>query len=384
MLKLTYVISFLAVTSLLSCEKKVTYPSQNNKTTPADTNSGKIYCIAGNGYKALVTGGFSGDGGAATVAELYHPAGVVVDNIGNIYISDLQNGRVRKVNTTGVISTYAGNGVSSYSGDGGPATAAELRYPYGLALDNTGNLYISDNSNNRIRKVDAAGIISTYAGNGVEGYTGDGGSATAAELALPFGLAIDVSDNLYIADYSSSHIRKVNTIGIISTIAGISLAGYAGDGGPATASELDGPQGVAVDGIGNVYIADYINNRIRFINTSGIISTIAGNGFGAPFAGGYSGDGGAATSAELYNPTDVKVDGLGNIYIADDDNIRVRVVNLNGIISTYTGIGDGGYSGNGGPATSAEISSPQGIAVDGSGNLYIADLYNNVVRIVYK
>ena len=379
---------FILVAFLISCEKKVVYPSTvNNKTSPIDTVSGKIYCIAGNGY-STGGGGYSGDGGPAIGAEMHFPEGVTLDPSGNIYICDCENCRVRKVNVNGIISTIAGNGFNEYSGDGGPATAAELYFPTGICMDNSGNIFISCNGNNRIRKINTNGIISTYAGNGygapnAGGYSGDGGPATAAEISLPNGLTVDNSGNLYIADAGNARVRIINTNGIISTVAGDgTTALYSGDGVPATSTGLN-PFGVALDASGNMYIADYVNNRVRMVNTSGIIYTIAGNGFGGPANGGYSGDGGAATSAELFNPADVKIDGSGNIYISDADNSCIRLVS-NGIISTIVGNGVSKYAGDGGPATAAELTYVLSIALDQSGNLYIADMYGNRIRKVYK
>jgi sugar lactone lactonase YvrE len=384
MIKLTYFLSVLVVTSLVSCEKKNATPSTTTtKTTTTDTLSGKIFTYAGNGYDSAGRGGYSGDGGQATKAELYHPFGVAVDGLGNIYISDLGNFRVRKVNTQGIISTFAGNGSKGYSGDGGSAQTAELFGPFGIAVDSLGNVYIADNGNNNIRLVNTSGTISTFAGNGIGGYSGDGGAAINAEINLPEGLAVDAAGNVYIADYGNACIRKVNTQGIISTIAGRGVNGL-GDGGPAIDAALLGPYGVATDGLRNIYVADYGNNRIRKIDTSGIISTVAGNGFGAPYDGGYSGDGGPANAAELYNPTAVVLDKLGNIYIADAENSRIRMVNTNGIISTIAGTGVYGVAGDGGSATAAEIGNTQGIAIDGRSNLYITDAYFNRVRIIYK
>ncbi len=374
--------AFLAVSSLLSCEKKMASPSttSNNKTTPVDTNSGKIFIVAGDGFD-YPSGAYSGDGGPATAAELFACTGVVVDGSGNIYISDGENCRVRKVNTSGIISTFAGNGYANYTGDGGQATSAELIAPYGLALDGLGNLYVADNGNNCIRKINAAGIISTFAGNGTYGYSGDGGAANLAELKVPFGIAFDGSGNAYIVEINN--VRKVNTSGIISTIAGGGTTGL-GDGGPATQAQLNLPQGVAVDASGNIYIADYNNNRIRMVNTIGIISTVAGNGYGAPSGGYYSGDGGPAIAAELNEPTDVKVDGSGNIFIADASNSRIRMVNISGIISTYAGNGENGISENDVAATASMLAFPQALATDASGNVFIANLYSNMVLKVYK
>lgn len=363
---------------MISCEKKQALPPTIKKTTPTDTNSGKIFTIAGNGYAS--PGGYTGDGGQATTAELHYPEGVALDGSGNIYISDVENSVVRKVNTNGVISTIAGLSFG-YSGDGGPATAAEFEFPTGVAADGSGNVYITDNYNNRVRKVNASGIISTLAGNGVQGETGDGGPATAAEISSPYGVTFDGAGNIYIAE--GIKIRKVNTSGIITTFAGGGSSGL-GDGGPATACELFSPEGVAVDGFGNVYIADYQTNRIRMVNTSGIISTIAGNGYTGGSGGAFYGDGGPATAAELFNPTALTVDGSGNVYIFDASNYRIRVVNSSGIISTVVGNGSPGFSGDGGAASSAEIGYGQGVAVDGLNNLYFSNMYFNRIRIIYK
>ena len=217
---------------------------------------------------------------------------MAVDASGNLYIADTGNNRIRKVSATGIITTVAGNGSAGYSGDGGPATSAQLDGPEGVAVDGSGNLYIADTCNNRIRKVSATGIITTVAGNGSAGYSGDGGPATSAQLSLPAGVAVDGSGNLYIADSGNNRIRKVSATGIITTVAGNGSPGYSGDGGPATSAQLNQPAGVAVDASGNLYIADSSNNRIRKVSATGIITTVAGNGFD-----GYSGDGGPATSA---------------------------------------------------------------------------------------
>ncbi len=275
------------------------------------------------------------------------------------------------------ISTVAGSGSAGFSGDGGAATAASLLAPIDVAFDASGNLYIADLQNQRIRKVNTSGIISTVAGNGDYGFNGDGGAATSASLNYPGGVAVDVSGNLYIADGANNRIRKVNTSGIISTVAGTGVGGFGGDGGAATGAGLNSPGGVAVDASGNVYIADVSNHRIRKVNTSGIISTVAGTG-----SFGFSGDGGAATSAGLNQPSDVAVDGSGNLYIADIGNQRIRKVSITGIISTVAGNGDYGFSGDGGAATAADLYYPRSLAVDASGNLYIADVGNSRIRKV--
>ena len=260
--------------------------------TPAVSLSPVITTVAGSG-----TAGHGGDGGAATSAGL-SASGVAVDAVGNLYIADSGNSRIRKVDAVmGIITTVAGNGIAGYSGDGGAATSAQLSpHLQGIVVDAAGNLYIADAGNNRIRKVTAAtGVIITVAGNGTTGYSGDGGAATSAELGNSYGVAVDAAGNLYIADNGNSRIRKVDAVtSIITTVAGNGIAGYTGDGGAATSAELDHPQGVGVDAAGNLYIVD--NDRIRKVNAAtGAITTVAGSGIA-----GYSGDGGAATSASLF------------------------------------------------------------------------------------
>lgn len=336
------------------------------------TSSQIINTDAGNG-----TGGYSGDGGQATAAELRTPIDAVADNAGNLYISDYGNQRVRMVNTLGVISTFAGNGTSGFSGDGGPATAAELHNPFGIRIANNGNIYVADELNYCIRMINTNGIISTVAGIGSAGYSGDGGPATAAELSTSWQVALDASGNLYISDLGNERVRMVNTSGIISTFAGNGNFGNAGDGGPATAAELGGLSGVAADAQGNVYLACQNSYKVRMVNTSGIISTFAGNG-----TSGSAGDGGPATAAELSNVFGVVVDNAGNLYLGDQGNEKIRFVNTSGIISTFAGDGFGGYFGDGGQATAAELSSPNASAVAPAGNVYIIDQQNNRIRVV--
>ena len=336
--------------------------------------SGNITTIAGNG-----TAGFSGDGGQATCAELNNLYGVALDAAGNIYIADQSNNRIRKVDaSTGIISTIAGNGTAGFSGDGGPATAAELNAPVDIAFDAAGNLYISDQVNFRVRKINTSGIITTFAGSGMTGYSGNGGPATSAQMSYPYGIAIDAQGNVYFADAVNSVIWKVNTSGIISTFAGTGTRGFAGDGGPANNAELDYPYGIAFDPSGNLYIADADNVRIRKINTSNTISTFAGDG-----TNNFNGDGGQATSAEFNFPNSVASDVSGNIYIADSGNSRIRKVNVSsGIINTFAGSDKSGFSGDGGPATNAELFIPSGVTIDNSGNVFIVDEANNRIREV--
>jgi len=331
-----------------------------------------ITTIAGNG-----THGFSGDGSSATLGELSRPAGLAVNAFGQLFVADTMNGRVREVNKAGTISTVAGNGMGSYPGDNAAATSAELTSPLGVAMDSAGNLYIADEFANRVRKVNASGIIVTVAGNGALGFTGDTGPATSAEMRAPFDVAVDGAGNLYIAEGASQRIRKVSAAtGIITTVAGNGTPGYAGDNGPATVAELNNPNGVATDGGGNLYIADATNNTVRKVTPAGTITTVAGNG-----TAGFSGDGGAATSAALHDPAGVLVDSAGNLYIADSTNRRVRKVDTAGIITTVAGNGMTGFAGDGGDALSAAIA-PFAIAVETAGNLYIGDGGSSRVRKV--
>jgi RHS repeat-associated protein len=328
-----------------------------------------INTIAGNG-----TAGYSGNGGPATTAKLNITNGVAVDATGNIYIADSNNNRIRKVDTNGIITTVAGDGGYYYDGDGGGAIYHSINSPGQIAVDAAGNIYIAEY--NRIRKVDTNGIITTVAGNGSYRYSGDGGPATAAGIHTE-GVAVDAAGNLYISDNYNNRIRKVDTNGIITTVAGNGVDGYGGDGGLATAAKLRRPTGVAVDAAGNIYICDNWNYRIRKVDTSGIITTVAGNG-----VDGYGGDGGPATAAKLSLPDGVAVDAAGNIYIADQWNQRIRKVDTRGIITTIAGNGVDGYGGDGGPATTAKLCYPSKVAVDTAGNIYIADHCNDRIRKV--
>ncbi len=428
---------------------------------------GKISTIAGNGARS-----YSGDGGPATNASLYNPLGVSVDSLGNIYIGDNINQVIRMIDPAGIIHTVAGNSKSGFSGDGGPATAAELNSPEGAIADGNGNLYITDSENDRVRKVDSSGTISTYAGNGTFGTSGSGGPATSASIAAPQGLAIangklyisadndiwavdtttqvitliagspqgiagfnddgnnalstffaqmggitiDSLGNLFVADQSNGRVRKINTAQIVSTVAG----GDIGDGGPATASSLDLGfwDHASFDPPGNLYIADYYNHRVRRVSTTGIITTVAGNGMsGTPPVEGVQATGTTIT------PTAVAVDPSGDIFIVDDETGGIRKVNTTGIITTFSNVFTGfsgalvadtmgniyasdgsavvwkitatgtativagspslyGYNGDGIPATSASLSSPNGLALDTAGNLYISDSGNNRIRKV--
>ncbi len=444
----------------------------------ADAGAHRVRKVDASGVETTVAGtgtaGFSGDAGPATSAMLNAPSGVAVDGAGILYIADVQNMRIRRVDKNGVISTVAGNGRPGFSGDGGPATRASLG-PNRVAVDRSGALYVADTGNHRIRKVDARGIITTVAGNGRAGFSGDGGPATRASLDEPWDVAVSDQGTLYIADPHNGRIRAVAPNGVITTVVGSSADGdFTGDGGPATSAVLSldyfrsgialdsagalyiteefgrvrkvdrnglitsaaklrnvgafagvavdmagaiylasdgrirkidthgtitpvagngtfrasGDGGlatsagmtiwdIAVDRTGALFIADHGNNRVRKVDAKGIITTVAGNG-----TDGFSGDGGSATTASVGSPSAVAVDGDGVLYIAQSGPIsRIRKVDRNGVISTVAGNGTAGFSGDGGPATSASLNIPIAVAVDGSGNIYIAEMRNRVRKV---
>jgi uncharacterized protein (TIGR03437 family) len=387
------------------------------KVSPA----GIITTIAGNG-----TSGGSGDGGLATSAQLRGPVNVAVDATGDLFIADAGNYLVRKVSPAGIITSlaevhspkglavdfggnlyiassdndqvfyvatngtggvFAGTGDTGYSGDGGLALSAQLSDPAGVAVDGSGNIYVADSGNHRVRKISPAGVITTLAGTGKQSFSGDGGPAVNAALAMPRGVALDASGNLYIADKYNDRIRKIAN-GTITTVAGggnPTSYGWTGDGGPATSAYLNHPENVAVGAGGNLYIVDSGHRRIRRVNSSGTITTVAGGGTQG------RGDGGSATDAELdiygnnYLPDagGVAVDAAGSIYIVGDASCNcIRKVMPDGIINTIAGNGLDGYSGDGGTATNARFSSPDGVAVDAVGNVYVADVNNGAIRLL--
>lgn len=319
-----------------------------------------------NRFAGTVTPGFSGDGGAATSAQLNTPTGIALDASGNVYFADTMNNRIRKIDSNGIIVTVAGNGVAGFGEDGGIATAAQLNNPRGIAVDTVGNLFVSDTQNHRIRKVNSSGIITTLAGSGTAGYGGDGGAATAATINTPGGIAVDSSGNIYFADTKNHRIRRIAPNGIIATLAGTGVQNFGGDGGPAGGAMLNTPTGVAVDRVGQVYIADYANYRIRRVDSNGVINTIAGNGsWGVGF------DGGPATRAPVSNPTGLAVDSSGNIFFTEKYNGRVRMVTADGTIYSIAGTGVFGYSGDGGAALAADLNYLEGVAVDAKGQVYV-------------
>jgi DNA-binding beta-propeller fold protein YncE len=355
---------------LLGSTGAVAKPSQQTQ----QPSGGVIRTVAGSN-----TRGFGGDGGSATSAAFDQPRAATVGPDGAVYIADTFNHRVRRVDPAGEVTTIVGTGQAAYSGDGGPAGAATLHWPHGLAVDPAGAaLYIADAANHRIRRVDlASGVISTVAGNGSPGFSGDGGPATAAQLQDPKSVWVAPSGELFIADSANERIRRVDRQGAISTVAGNGVPGFSGDGGPAAAAQFDGPRGVAGDTAGNLYVADDNNHRVRRIDAAGIVTTLAGNGTAAS-----AGDGGPARSAQLDHPRGVAVDGRGNVFIAETMSHRIRMVAPDGTIATAAGCGRSGYGGDGGPATVARLFEPRGVAVDAAGRLYVADTYNDRIRRV--
>ena len=345
------------------------------KDRSEEASKRELTTVAGDGGSQL------GDGGPATEAGFCGPNDVALDAAGNIYISDggvyctgPGGHTVRKVDPDGTITTVAGTGEPGFSGDGGPATKARLNLPIAVAVDEEGNLYISDEENYRVRKVNKVGIITTFAGTGEAGYSGDGGPATSARLTDPSQMTFDARGNLCLVDFTS--VRKIDPSGTITTVAGTGEAGFSGDGGPATEAKVTAND-VAFDREGNIYIADTENNRIRKVDRDGIITTVAGSG-----KLGYSGDGGPATKAALNLPTGIALDGEGNLFIACHHNSVVRKVDREGTITTIAGTGKEGYPlREKGPATEVGLNQPWDLYLDDdSGVLYIADTFNGRIR----
>lgn len=340
-----------------------------------DSGAQVITTIAGNG-----SAGYTGNNTAATLASLYVPTMIAIDNDGNIYINDQGNSAIRKINSqSGIITTIAGDGTPGFSGDGTPATNAKFDLNWGIVIDGQNNIFITDQENYRVREINASGTINTIAGTGSAADNGDGGPATAAAAGTPLGIALDGAGNLFFCDQTNNVVRKTDATGTIRRVAGSGGTGYSGDGGPATLATFRNIFGLATDATGNLYICDAQNNCIRKVNTSGIISTVAGTGMP-----GYNGDNIAATSAWLYQPTGVYMDGMGNMYIADSYNNRIRKVNASGIITTIAGTGVPGFSGDNSAATAAKLDTPASVTMDTYGNVYIGDQGNERVREIFK
>lgn len=331
-----------------------------------------VTTVAGNGVA-----GFQGDGGAAVDSQVNIPMGLALDSSGNLYIADQLNARIRKVTPDGVISTVAGNGTAGYAGDAGAATSAQLNNPCGVAVDKSGTLYIADTRNHRIRKVTAGGTISTVAGTGEAAFEGDGAAATAAKINMPLAVALDAAGTVYFTDTANNVVRKIASDGTISTVAGTSLPGFNGDGGAATSAELNQPTGLTFDSSGNLYIADTFNQRIRKVATDGTISTVAGSG-----ANGFGGDGGQAVNAAFSYPENIAFDAAGNLFVADSINSRIRMIATDGTIGTVAGNGSVGANGDGGLALRAGLEFPRAVVVDGSGNVYFSDNQASRIRVL--
>lgn len=328
-----------------------------------------ITTIAGTGVA-----GYNGDNMQATAASLNSPYYLTTDAAANIIFSDQNNNRIRKITQSGVIATIAGSGICGFTGNLVHATNAKLCIPMDIVVDGHGNLYVADYGQCRIRKVDTGGAMSVAAGKSPCGFSGDHGPATAAQIAEVIGISMDAVGNVYFADRVCECVRKIDTSGIITTVAGGGSGGL-GDGGPATAAKLSRPNGIAIDEVGNLFIIEYVGSRVRKVDMSGIITTVAGTG-----VHNYSGDDGPATLAELRSPMGVAVDRSGNLYIADAGNDRVRKVSISGVITTIAGDGTPGFSGDGGAATAAKLRRPTDVALDAAGRIYIADEENHRIR----
>jgi sugar lactone lactonase YvrE len=338
----------------------------------ATTEDSTIHTVSGSER------GFAGDGGPAAQALLNQPRDTAVAADGTIYVADTFNDRIRKIAPDGTISTIAGTGSPDYNGDDIAATSASLHWPHDVTVDEGGVVYIADSAHHRIRMVTTDGVITTIAGTGQPGSTGDGGPATAARIQNPKSVAV-YDGSLYFSSLEDK-VRRVDlTSGIITTVAGTDVAGYSGDGGPATSATLDSPQRIAVDSVGNLYVADTGNSVVRRIDAgTGVITTVAGNG-----TPGSSGNGDLATTAQIDHPRGLALDGDQVLYVADSDSHCVRRVNLEtGIIRRVAGTMEKGFSGDGGPAKEAQLYQPRGLSVTPDGDLLIADTFNDRLRMV--
>ena len=339
-------------TAVVSMKTIAEYYKNKYAVTPPPTNTVMVTTLAGS------TAGYAD--GTGTAAQFFHPSGVAVDSSGNVYVADSYNHKIRKITPQGVVTTLAGSTAGYADGTG---TAAQFYDPYGLAVDSSGNVYVADLINHKIRKITPQGVVSTFAGS-TAGYAD--GTGTAAQFNDPYGLAFDSSGNVYVADRDNHKIRKITPAGVVTTLAG-STAGYAD--GTGTAAKFNYPSGVAVDSSGNVYVVDYFNQKIRKITPAGVVTTLAGS------TAGYAD--GTGTAAQFYNPEGVAVDSSGNLYVSDRVNQKIRKITPQGVVTTLAGSTAGYVDG---PATTAKFSDPNGVAVDSIGNVYVGDSYNRKIR----
>lgn len=354
----------------------------NGSVYVADTGNSRVREIAATVSTVAGNGaGASGNGGLARNAQFASPRSVAVDAAGSVYVADFTASQLRRISPAGVVSAFAGTGEAGDDGDGGPASAAHLQRPAAVAVDAAGNVFVADSTANRVRKVSTTGTISTVAGTGTSGSSGDGGPATSATLNRPNGLAFDATGRLYIADSANNRVRRVASDGTITTVAGSGTSGFSGDGGAATAAKLTSPVAVAVAADGSFYIADSANDRVRRVDAGGTITTFAGNAV-PPGDPADVGDGGPATSAYLYSPRGLRVDADGSVLIADAGNSRVRRVDTGGTITTVVGSSATGFAGDGGAATAAALTFPTAIARKANGDLLVADTSTRRVRSV--
>ena len=386
-----------AIMAQFACPKGMAVDSGGNLYI-ADPCNGPIRKIDSTGTVTTTSGteewGFrgDGDGGPVAVDRLYYPQDIALDAAGNLYVADAAgSGRLHKIDSTGRISTIAETEERAFGDEAGTGARWWLSLPVGLALDAAGNLYVVDAPRHWILKIDSDGRVSRIAGMGEGGLNGDGGPAIEARLYFPQGLALDAAGNLYVVDAGNDRIRKIDSSGTITTIAGRGESGFIGDGGPAVKARLSGPESVALDAAGNLYVADRGNGRIRKIDSSGTITTVAGTGEtqalpvtvtfspGRSATRGSSGDGGPAVKTRL-TPRDLASDAAGNLYVADADDHRIVKIEPTGTVTAIAGTGESGFSGDGGPAIMAQLAVPEGVALDASGNLYVADSFNSRIR----
>lgn len=362
---------FLLLALSLGAIPRISLANKSAKKTLA------ISTVAGNGTQRI-----SGDGGPAINATFSSPMQVAADRQGNLYIADYGNSRIRKIDRHGIITTFAGTGEAGFAGDGGPAIQAKINFPHAITVTDNGTVYFADRQNHRVRKITPDGIITTIAGNGQAGFSGDGDSALNASLSQPEGIAVDRRGNVFIAEFNNHRIRKVSPAGIIVTVAGNGTAGFSGDGGLASKASLNITPAVTVDSSGNLYICDRENHRVRKVDRRGIITTVAGNGIEATTEN--IGDGGVATAASLNRPVGLALDRAGNLYIAERNGHRVRKVTPVGVITTIAGTGVAGFNGDHADATKAMLNTPRRLTINQFGRagdvLYIADTGNHRIR----